>query len=99
MKKERINEEFRSYVRSLGCLISNHECRGQIHAHHFKHKSAGWGDEGNLIPLCHNHHTGNQGIHLIGKNTFMEKYGLQLEALADSIYHAFLSRENLQDGN
>ena len=32
-----------------------------------------------VLPLCHHHHQGKEGVHHIGKNTWEDKYGTQRE--------------------
>lgn len=43
-------------------------------------KTPGW----LVIPLCHNHHQGQEGIHRMGVHTWEAKYGLQ-SAFIDAI--------------
>lgn len=81
MKKP--NKPYRQFVQSLGCLVRNKDCYGDIVSHHVKHKNAGWGDKFNLVPLCFMHHG---MIHRIGKLTFQEKYGIDLQKIAESLY-------------
>jgi hypothetical protein len=38
-------------------------------------------DNSPVIPLCFNHHTGNDGVHGLGKKAFAQKYGVTEEDL------------------
>ena len=82
----KINQPYRDFIRSLGCVVGGKDCFGDILAHHVKTKGAGHGDEYNLVPLCFSHHTWNNGVHAIGKIRFEEKYSLNLEDLAVKLY-------------
>lgn len=47
-----------------------------VDVHHIKSRGAGGGDElSNLMALCREHHT---EIHAIGRETFGNKYGLDI---------------------
>ena len=46
--------------------------------HHWMHKGNGGDDSDiNIIYLCCGHHTGPQGIHTIGRETFSRRHGLE----------------------
>jgi len=38
-----------------------------------------------VIPLCPNHHTGNDGVHGLGKKAFAQKYGVTEEDLLNQL--------------
>ena len=66
--------EYMSKVAELGCFI----CHAPAEIHH--KTGAGMGLKSSnydVIPLCPNHHRGNEGIHQIGKITWEEMFGTQ----------------------
>ena len=71
----------RAWVRRHECVVP--ACNGEYHpeAHHAKTKGAGGGDEW-CVSLCRMHHVGLGGVHQGGRRTFMERYGIDLEAIA-----------------
>jgi hypothetical protein len=40
-------------------------------------------DNAPVIPLCPEHHTGNSGVHGLGKKAFADKYGVTEEDLLE----------------
>lgn len=65
-----------------GCMI----CRRPAQIHHLIGKDyRGMGQKAGdeyTIPLCMDHHTGENGIHQIGKVTWERRYGAQAIMLA-----------------
>lgn len=59
--------------------------------HHVRTKGRqGQVDELNVAPLCAHHHTGNAGVHFLGRRTFARKFMLCLPAEAMIVYLAWL---------
>ena len=74
-------------VAALGCAVCKW-CMGidgtpaQVHHVRLHH---GWGRSGHeaTIPLCPEHHTGNTGVHSMGREEFKDMYGKsEIELLA-----------------
>lgn len=66
-------------VVDLGCII----CSGPACAHHIR-TGQGMGQKAShyeVIPLCHYHHQGEEGIHTLGTRSWQFKYGTELELL------------------
>lgn len=69
-------------ITEYGCMV----CRMPAVIHHLRGLEFGTGtgkkatDE-LTIPLCPRHHTGDQGIHVIGQKTWESKHGTQRELL------------------
>ena len=65
----------------MGCVI----CKQPAQIHHLigvKYRGMGQkADNEFTIPLCLNHHTGAEGIHQIGKQTWQAQFGTQEELL------------------
>ena len=65
----------------LGCMV----CRklygphdpAPVELHHQRGGRGGWGkgDYTTLIPLCYEHHRGNDGVHGLGTKGFPRRYG------------------------
>jgi hypothetical protein len=80
------NMAFREWIRGLRCVAcpetaTNHPER--MDAHHVKTRGAGGRDEGNLAPLCWMHHN---ELHGIGRDSFAEKFGVDLSAVAARLW-------------
>jgi hypothetical protein len=74
-------------VAELGCMV----CRkngyepGPVTLHHLRKNGWGKGDYMTLIPLCHTHHQGAEGIHTLGVKAWEKIYGTQAELLAATL--------------
>lgn len=67
------DKEFMGRVAALGCII----CKQPATIHHIR-KGMGMGQRNThrkILPLCHNHHQGKEGIHTLGTKTWQAKYG------------------------
>jgi hypothetical protein len=85
LSKEERRERFDA-LSDLGCAICG--CPPQIH-HLIGVKYRGLSqkaDDRLTIPLCMNHHTGQQGIHKIGKKQWEFQYGTQEHLLEVTNY-------------
>ena len=71
----------------LGCMacrrIYGPHSPGPVELHH--RRSGGWGKGSfmTLIPLCHNHHQGAEGIHTYGVKAWERKNGFTQQDLLD----------------
>jgi len=80
MSKQERTERF-NLLSEMGCAICGQP--PQIH-HLIGTKWRGMGqkaDDRHTIPLCLNHHTGQQGIHKVGMRQWEFQYGTQEELL------------------
>jgi len=70
------DEDYLDFVRNFPCLV----CGKPSVAHHIKTNGIGIKCSDYLsIPLCSDHHTsGKDAIHIIGKETFLYKFNLDL---------------------
>jgi hypothetical protein len=77
-------------ITRLGCMV----CRrlfivlepGPVELHHFRGGGWGKGDYRSLMPLCHEHHRGDTGIHGLGTKGFAAHYGFdQIDLLNDAL--------------
>lgn len=79
MPSTKSEKEWMSKVASIGCII----CRMPATIHHIR-AGMGMGQRNshyNVLPLCHNHHQGKEGIHTLGTKTWQRKYGDEKELL------------------
>lgn len=60
-----------SKVAALGCLI----CGTHPAAVHHIRRYGAKRDHLNVLPLCHFHHQGAEGVHHLGSKAWQEKYG------------------------
>lgn len=74
-------------VASLGCavcwrLYGPHD-PAPVELHHLR--ADGWGKGGykTLIPLCYEHHRGDEGVHGLGTKGFAKHYGFDQQELLD----------------
>jgi hypothetical protein len=67
---------------ALGCILCRHLGYGETspHIHHIRRLGMKR-DNAPVIPLCPEHHTGNSGVHGLGKKAFSERYGVTEEDL------------------
>jgi hypothetical protein len=66
----------------LGCALCRHLGYGESPAHIHHIRRLGMKRENApVIPLCPSHHTGNEGVHGLGKKAFATKYGVTEEDL------------------
>jgi hypothetical protein len=88
MKRSSTAAERRYMARAkeLGCMLCRHLGYGETEAQiHHARLFVGWGRDGhfNVIPLCFEHHEGDTGLHLLGREQFAARYGIsELELLA-----------------
>lgn len=71
-----------AFVDSLGCCICGQD---STHHHLTGHGYGGRGTKASdylTMPLCNNHHTGEQGIHRMGVDSWETIYGSQFEFIA-----------------
>jgi len=70
-------------------MIRHQECRvchnPSEHAHHINRNRKDDSDE-ELEALCMNHHTGNNGVHIIGVIKFCERYHLTRDGKWMKVY-------------
>ena len=67
----------------FGCCVCKWYCE-EIDAppatiHHIRHHTGMGRKDEKMIPLCPYHHQGKMGIHTMGKKTWEERYGTQVE--------------------
>lgn len=71
-------------IASLGCALCRHLGYGETPAHLHHIRRLGMKRENApVIPLCPAHHTGNDGVHGLGKKAFADKYGVTEEDLLE----------------
>ena len=63
-------------VASFGCMI----CGAPACVHHIRQNGEPR-DHKKVIPLCHYHHQGAEGIHFLGKRVWYERYGHEMDLL------------------
>ena len=69
---------------SLGCALCRHLELGETAAHIHHIRRLGMPRQMSpVIPLCPGHHTGNQGVHGMGKKAFAAHYGVTEEDLLE----------------
>lgn len=69
---------------NLGCSLCRHLGYGETPAHiHHIRRMGGQRDNAPVIPLCPEHHTGNSGVHGMGRKAFTERYGVTEEDLLE----------------
>lgn len=69
-----------NWVASQPCMIPG--CSDRSNVHHIRILGE-LRDDKKTIPLCYNHHQGDEGIHGLGKHVFRERYGHELGMLKD----------------
>ena len=64
-------------LRASGCII----CGLPPAIHHCETGMGGRKDHDKVLPLCHFHHQGEQGIHKLGRRVWQEIYGTEQELM------------------
>lgn len=77
-KKEN-NPDYVRWLHGWRCCVPGCTTSYPVHAHHVKSRRYSNSDM-TCIPLCLNHHTGDQGIHIIGKITWSKRFMIDLDA-------------------
>ena len=70
-------------VARLGCILCRYLNLGETppHLHHIRR--AGKRSNAPVVPLCPSHHTGDIGIHGLGRKAFEREYGVTEEQLLE----------------
>lgn len=82
--------QHKSRLAGLGCMAclrihGPHE-PGPVELHHLRTGGWGKGDHTTLIPLCVEHHRGNDGVHGLGTKGFAKHHGFdQQDLLNDAL--------------
>ena len=74
--KTKAEKEHLNWVASQGCMI----CGKNASVHHVRE----FGEPRNhfkTIPLCYDHHQGQNGIHFLGKYEWRKRFGSELDML------------------
>ena len=58
---------------------------GNVTLHHLRTGGWGKGDYTTMIPLCHNHHQGAEGIHTMGTKAWERKFGVSQRELLELV--------------
>lgn len=58
---------------------------GYVELHHLRKGGWGKGDYTTLIPLCANHHRGQEGIHQMGTKAWEKHFSVSQESLLKTI--------------
>jgi hypothetical protein len=74
-------------VASLGCALCHHlygdHEPGPVELHHLREGGWGKGDYKTLIPLCVEHHRGDEGFHGLGSKAFVVYYDITQQELLE----------------
>lgn len=67
--------KWRNQLAGLRCVVGKRHggCQGQVELHHVAEGSGLRHDYG-LVPLCHEHHQGQAGLHGMGTKNFIRLY-------------------------
>ena len=86
-KAERQHKDALAQLGCMVCLrIHPPHTPAEVQLHHLR--TGGWGKQGwaTLIPLCHEHHLGDTGVHGLGTKGLARHYGFsQADLLADAL--------------
>jgi hypothetical protein len=94
-RKARDFGEYAEWIRHQPCVIKGrfsrpggpiHICLGPIVSHHVRSRGADGHAEANLVSLCDHQHRGG---HVIGWKTFAEIWGVDLKAIAASLWATY----------
>lgn len=84
MKAEKL---YKSRLAEMSCVICERiygqHPGGNVTLHHFRSGGFGKGDYTTLIPLCHKHHQGDEGIHTLGTKAWERYFDVSQRDLLD----------------
>jgi hypothetical protein len=83
-------------VARLGCSLCRYLGYGESPAHLHHIRRAGKRDNAPVIPLCPEHHTGNGGIHGMGRRAFEKVYGVTEEELLEKTIELIYAHQEKQ---
>ena len=65
----------RDFIARLGCVVGKRgfTCAGGVQLHHVA-EGSGLRSDWALVPLCHEHHEGQAGLHGMGPKAFIRLY-------------------------
>lgn len=66
-------------IKEFGCIIKG--CDNPPHIHHALTGAGGRKNHRKVLPLCHYHHQGDEGLHTLSRRVWEEKYGTEEELL------------------
>lgn len=78
-KPTKSDREYWHHVKYLGCIVKSYG--NPPHIHHAGTGMGGRKDHRKVLPLCHYHHQGAQGIHTLSRRVWQEIYGTEQELL------------------
>lgn len=99
--EDRVYGSYHRYVTTLSCWVAEHspsrhvcEVGDPIDGHHVISVGAGGEDAANVVPLCRRLHTASPAVsvHSMGKQSFDEFWGVNLESAAVLIWARFHSQ-------
>ena len=82
-------KQWKSKLADMACLICERiygqHPGGNVTLHHLRTGGWGKGDFTTLIPLCHNHHQGAEGIHTLGTKAWERAFNVSQKDLLEII--------------
>lgn len=81
--------EYWQKLRDIGCII----CGSSPAIHHCGTGMGGRKDHRKVLPLCHHHHQGPEGLHTLSRRVWQAKYGTEDELM--KLTHKRLIAENM----
>lgn len=91
-EKEKLDKIYMKYLGSKSCIVSR---KKPIHRHHVRlgSRNAGiWMKPPDIycVPLFHEYHTGNKGIHSLGIETFQNRFKIDIMNELEKIHNDFV---------
>jgi hypothetical protein len=67
--------KWRNQLAAIRCVVGKRHggCEGKVELHHVA-EGSGLRHDYSLVPLCHEHHTGQAGLHGMGSKNFLRIY-------------------------
>jgi len=90
--KRELDPDYIQWIHGFRCCVPGCTTPYPVHAHHAVSRGAG-GSDRTAIPLCPNHHTGLNGIHIIGKIHWQKKFSVNLEETVSELNRKFEAGE------
>ena len=92
-EKRWISPSYRNFIRTHPCCVCGNHFTV---AHHVQVKGNGkmGGKESDCwcVPLCHNHHVGDEGIHVLGRAEFNKRFEVNFYKVVATLLMEWVSK-------
>ncbi len=90
LAKSKIDKMYMEFLGTCGCIVSRKKPIQRHHVRMFDNSGIGCKPPDiYCVPLYYQYHTGDNGIHTLGQETFCKKYGIDLQEELRKLHKKF----------